>query len=114
MVRSSNRSHFAGGRDRGLALCTSRKAIVKKAGSPPPQMRGGTALRSTECGPEPVIPVHGRSLRRDKTTPGRERAMQTLLARIGSKFGQGSLEFRAADGRVWILGQSEPRALIRL
>ncbi len=40
--------------------------------------------------------------------------MQTLLARIGSRFGQGSLEFRAADGRVWILGQSEPRALIRL
>jgi len=40
--------------------------------------------------------------------------MQSILARIGSKFSQGSLEFRAADGRVWVLGQSEPRAVIRL
>jgi cyclopropane-fatty-acyl-phospholipid synthase len=40
--------------------------------------------------------------------------MQSILARIGSRFGQGSLEFRAADGRSWTLGHSEPRALIRL
>lgn len=40
--------------------------------------------------------------------------METILARIGRKFGQGSLEFRAADGRVWVLGQHEPRAIIRL
>ncbi len=40
--------------------------------------------------------------------------MQSILARIGSKFSQGSLEFRAADGRVWVLGQNEPRAVIRL
>jgi len=40
--------------------------------------------------------------------------MQSILARIGSKFNQGSLEFRAADGRSWTLGHSEPKALIRL
>jgi cyclopropane-fatty-acyl-phospholipid synthase len=40
--------------------------------------------------------------------------METLLARIGRKFGQGCLEFRAADGRVWTLGENEPRAVIRL
>jgi len=40
--------------------------------------------------------------------------MQSILTRIGSKFSQGSLEFRAADGRVWTLGQHQPRAVIRL
>jgi cyclopropane-fatty-acyl-phospholipid synthase len=40
--------------------------------------------------------------------------METFLARIGRKFGQGCLEFRAADGRVWVLGHQEPRAVIRL
>ena len=40
--------------------------------------------------------------------------MQSILARIGSKFRQGSLEFRARDGRVWTLGHSEPRAVLRL
>jgi cyclopropane-fatty-acyl-phospholipid synthase len=40
--------------------------------------------------------------------------VQSILARIGSKFRRGSLEFRAADGRVWTLGHNEPRALIRL
>lgn len=40
--------------------------------------------------------------------------MEAFLSRIGRKFGQGCLEFRAADGRVWLLGQREPRAVIRL
>ena len=40
--------------------------------------------------------------------------MQSILTRIGSKFRQGSLEFRAADGRTWTLGHSAPTALIRL
>jgi cyclopropane-fatty-acyl-phospholipid synthase len=40
--------------------------------------------------------------------------MHSILARIGDRFGEGSLEFRAADGRVWTLGHSAPRARIRL
>lgn len=40
--------------------------------------------------------------------------METILARIGRRFGQGCLEFRAADGRVWLLGHNEPRAVIKL
>ncbi|MDR3416446.1 MAG: cyclopropane-fatty-acyl-phospholipid synthase [Nevskia sp.] len=40
--------------------------------------------------------------------------MQTILARVGRKFRQGSLEFRAQDGSAWTLGHSEPRAILRL
>ncbi|MBV8062989.1 MAG: class I SAM-dependent methyltransferase, partial [Nevskia sp.] len=40
--------------------------------------------------------------------------MQSILARIGSRFGQGSLEFRATDGRVWTLGQTAPKGSITL
>jgi cyclopropane-fatty-acyl-phospholipid synthase len=40
--------------------------------------------------------------------------MEIVLDRIGRKFRQGCLEFRAADGRVWTLGRNEPRAVLRL
>lgn len=40
--------------------------------------------------------------------------MESLLNRVSRKFGQGCLEFQAADGRVWHLGRNEPRAVIRL
>ena len=40
--------------------------------------------------------------------------METLLNRVSRRFGQGCLEFQAADGRVWTLGQHEPRAVLRL
>jgi len=40
--------------------------------------------------------------------------METVLARVGRKFREGSLEFRAEDGRAWTLGHSEPRAFLRL
>lgn len=40
--------------------------------------------------------------------------METLLNRVSRRFGQGCLEFRASDGRVWTLGRNEPRAVLRL
>ncbi len=40
--------------------------------------------------------------------------MESLLNRVSGKFGQGCLEFQAADGRVWTLGRHEPRAVLRL
>lgn len=40
--------------------------------------------------------------------------METLLNRVSRQFGQGCLEFQAADGRVWTLGRNEPRAVLRL
>src|SRR5580692_619149 len=41
-------------------------------------------------------------------------AMQKLFNLVGRQFKKGSLEFRTADGRVWRLGQCEPRAFILL
>jgi cyclopropane-fatty-acyl-phospholipid synthase len=40
--------------------------------------------------------------------------MDALLKRLGRQFGHGSLEFRAADGRTWTIGHSEPRAVLQL
>ena len=40
--------------------------------------------------------------------------MDALLKRLGRQFGQGCLEFRAADGRTWTIGHNEPRAVLRL
>ncbi|MBL6750190.1 MAG: class I SAM-dependent methyltransferase [Nevskia sp.] len=40
--------------------------------------------------------------------------MQAILDRIGRRFRNGSLEFRATDGRSWMFGQGEPRAVLRL